>query len=396
MTQDYNDIQNSVLPFDVEEEAIPVPLDKILPWHRPRKQFIRTAQWEMYARRLITRLVKENALESGKINYLSLPGIDYFDVEIIAQLAHSQQLRLESTGFLAEAEGSQYQARSQIRLDSLIKKGLVEDTSTTFPYEFEQLASTSTPTYREIKRRTPFHIINIDACGSLAIPSTTNSSSILEGIYHLVELQLNAISSRWLLFLTTDVRPNNLSSQVIEALLKAIQQNAEESEAFKLNTIEYLGLDDSNFENSLRITSEDQTKFISFFVLGFSKWLLHNAQEVNWDVKCLDQYCYSTTPQSNDYASMACLAFEFVPRLVSLPNRHNAINILNKGVSATSTIDYSLQALKIASKTLNVDSYLLEEGEIQTKCAEGQLKMLEDSGYHQAALDEYRDEFIPS
>ena len=48
-------LADDVLPPEIEELAVPADLDRIFPWHRPRKQLIREEQWMRYSRHLIER-----------------------------------------------------------------------------------------------------------------------------------------------------------------------------------------------------------------------------------------------------------------------------------------------------------------------------------------------------
>src|ERR1700692_2937084 len=110
-TADENDeaIANDVLPSEVVEPAVPIPLSSLQPWHRPRKQFIRETQWVRYSRRLIERLKGTPALrtevgERPEVRCLTLPGIDYLDVRLLADMCRDLGCILTSSGFLAAAE----------------------------------------------------------------------------------------------------------------------------------------------------------------------------------------------------------------------------------------------------------------------------------------------------
>jgi hypothetical protein len=50
---------------------------------------------------------------------------------------------------------------------SLIQAGYIKDTSITLPRDFESICKTESGTLRELRRRAPFHVVNIDACGSI-------------------------------------------------------------------------------------------------------------------------------------------------------------------------------------------------------------------------------------
>lgn len=388
------DIGSAVLPVEVEEAAVPIALNTLQPWHRPRKQYVRERQWQTCANHLIQRLQNSQApsLRDGKLNYLTLPGIDHFDVEVIGQTAKAAGLKLEATGFLSEAESDPIKARSQVRADALIKRGLIEDTSITFPYRFEDMSSRKSQAYREIKSRAPFHIINVDACGSIALPKAQQSSRIIDALHSLIELQLGTMNDPWALFLTTDARPESLSIDVQNALDDAIRQNAAASEVFRDGAISCVGFDGQELEAALATAQDDPAKFVSKFSLGLSKWLLHNADAKGWDLKSKVFFCYSTRPGEDDRVSMPCLAFEFRRRPVVMPDLFGAVQ--NEPLQQANQPDYSSIALERASAMENLDQLFAESAEIRLDYAQKQRLLLQDAGYSEVALADFDAQFM--
>ena len=388
------EIGEKVLPDEVEELAVPIALDTLRPWHLPRKQFIRERQWRCCAELLIKRLQKQNApsIQSGTLNYLTLPGIDHFDVEILGELAKSRELRLNATGFLSEAGRDPVKARSQVRADTLIKRGLIEDTSITFPSRFEEISGLNSQAYREIKSRAPFHIINIDACGSIAAPTAHHSDRIIDALHRLIELQIGVIRDPWLLYLTTDIREDNLSENVKKALEEAIRENAALSDKFNEGTIAYFGMDGDDLETALAGASDEPAKFVSKFSLGFAKWLLHIADSQKWDLKCRSFFCYSTTPKDDDRVSMPCLAFEFRPRPIILEDRFGVVEPHNP--NPPEPHDYSIVALNKTQNMLNVDTLLANNEGLRIEFAKKQRALLQNAGYQPIALSSYDEQHL--
>ena len=384
-------LEESVLPVEVGEHAVPLQLDELKPWHRPRKQYIRERQWRYYAKRLIGRLNGKPSLKAGKLSYFSLPGIDHFDVEIIGKVAQNAGLKLEALGFLSEAEKEPAKARSQFRAESLIKRGLMEDTSVTIPYRIQDIVQEHSQAYREVKTRIPFHIINIDACGSIARPSAQHSDRIITALYRLVELQLNQMRDPWLLFVTTDVRPNTLSCEVRSGLEQEIKLNAKSSEAFKQGAINCLGDGNTNDLEGAMNRANDPLKFHSLFSLGFSKWLLHNAKCAKWDVECLQFYGYSTTPVS-DQISMPCLAYEFKPRPIILTDPVKIVELPE--TEPVEETDYSMQAIASTQNMKNIDTLFIEKPETGLEYAKKQKDLLISAGYQEKALEEFDSRYI--
>ena len=289
---DFDEFSESVLPLEVEEAAVPIPLTQLQPWHHPRKQFVREMQWRRYTYRLVQVLQDQQNIPSGTVRYLTLPGIDFFDVELLGECVSDFGLKLEATGFLAEAEKESIRARSQFRADSLVKRGLIEDTSITFPYRFEDLGNRKSQAYREIKARAPFDIVNVDACGSIAAPSANQPSRIINAIHELLSLQFSVGRKPWLLFITTDARKGNLSEEVRSALKDAIRQNSLDSEEFADGAKALFSAEnEADIDAALGEAEGSDECFLKFFSLGFSKWILHNANAVNWDVKSRQFYC---------------------------------------------------------------------------------------------------------
>ena len=384
-------LEESVLPAKVDEPAVPLPLNKLQPWHKPRKQYIREWQWKYYTERLIEALNRRHALRAGKLNYFSFPGIDYFDVEVIGKVAKDAGLKLETLGFLSEAEKEPAKARSQFRAESLIKKGLMEDTSITVPYRIQDIVHVTGQAYREVKTRVPFHIINIDACGSIALPSAQHSDRIITALHYLVELQLDRMRDPWLLFVTTDVRPDTLSCEVRSKLEEVIKLNAEDSEDFKQGAIKCLGGPNADDLEDAINCAKDPLKFQSLFSLGFSKWLLHNAKFANWDVKCLRFYGYSTSTVANQI-SMPCLAYEFKPRTNTYTDQIRIVKSPTTG--SVEEIDYSMRAITSTQNMENIDLLFIEKPEMGVEYAKKQRHLLANAGYQAATLDDFDSKYI--
>ena len=388
------DFGDSVLPEEVVEVAVPIPLVKLEAWHRPRKQFIRERQWRNCAALLFDKLLKVNApsIKAGTLNYLTLPGVDYFDVEMIGVLAAEKGLILETMGFLADMVKEPVRARSQFRSEALIKRGLILDTSVTYPYRFEELSIKNSQAYRIAKNRAPFHIINIDACGSIALPGKEQSARIITALFSLVELQFNTMRDPWLLYLTTDVRDENLSADVKRALDDAIKQNAEQSNVFREGVLECVGCAGDDLEEALTRAENVPSKFVTKFSLGFAKWLIHNAEKQRWGVKCRPFFCYSTRKEGEDSASMPCLAFEFRPEVENMQDVHGAVHLPAK--EEVERLQSSLEALRRAKEMVNVDALLAEDATLRREFAEKQRSMLQGVGYREEALEAFDVEFL--
>ena len=380
----------SVLPEEIEELAVPAPLDQLSPWHSPRKQYIRKNQWAAHTCELIDRL-KGKGLIEDRFRYLSLPGRDLFDVEVIGEMAKSRGIKVEVLGFFSEAAKEPERARSNVRLESLIKQGLIEDTSKVVPSLIQDIVRPHSQANKEFNDLAPFHVINIDACGSIAQPSGNSPNRIIDALHRLVELQLDRMRDPWLLFVTTSVRPEGLSEEVRKKLEEAIITNASHSDAFKKEAIGCLGDTGADCLDSAIQQARQPSKYLSLFCLGFSKWLIHNACTARWDVKCLKFYRY-TTAYHDGQSSMPCLAYEFRPRKVTMPD---PLGIVQPPRShPDEPPDYSLRAISSTNGLKDLDSLLRDNPLEMAKYAASQRELLVGAGYQSAALQEF-DSVIP-
>ena len=221
-----------VLPAAIDETAVPIELNRLFPWHRPRKQLVREEQWMRFSRRLIERARGRPGLSAPQgaepeVRYLTLPGIDYLDVRQLADLCGELGCCLTSIGFQSGGEGNRHVARAQVREKALIDAGHITKDSYTFARRFEDIVHTKSQVYRDLRARGPFHVVNVDACGSIAAPSADDANRLVDALYRVVELQLQLMTGPWLLFVTTDALPESIAEQTLKRLCSAIFENAD-------------------------------------------------------------------------------------------------------------------------------------------------------------------------
>ena len=383
-------LADEALPAPVDEPAVPVELSQLLPWHTPRKQLVREQQWIHFARRLVEKekggpgLPQEGDYHP-EVRYLTLPGIDYLDVRQIGEECAKLGCRLTSTGFQSGGEGNRYVARAQLREQSLVDAGLITGKSHTFPRPFEDIVRVGGEAYRELKSRGPFHIVNVDACGSIAAPGADHQNRLIEAVYRIVELQLELKTGRWLLFMTADVRPGSIADDTLRRLCEAIFANADENEEFRNSALPLLNAEVADIRVAAAAASgEAGAKFLRLFGLGMAKWFLHLARSKNWEMQTHHPFCYSTTPKGDTTPSMVCLAFEFLPPPPGLHDRFQVVRA--EPASGPRHGDTSIRAAEKISEMANADCRIRTNESLRMRMVERLRSLLEEAGYDQAAL----------
>ena len=132
------EISQSVMPTAVTIPAIPIPLNKTFPWHRPRKQYIRENQWLFFTKSLVSNIMgtpwlKQDSKGQAELRYLTLPAIDYLDARVLGEYCRSQKIKLNQTGYIAELQSNTLVARAQIRERALIDAEYLCYNSQTYP-----------------------------------------------------------------------------------------------------------------------------------------------------------------------------------------------------------------------------------------------------------------------
>ena len=386
-------IATDSLPTRVEQPAVPVRLNTVYPWHRPRKQYIRTEQWLNLSRRLIERelrsgrVVRRQDESYPEIKYLTLPGIDYLDVRMLSDVCRELDCELTSTSFLSGEEANPHVARARVQEEALVESGHITRRSHTYSRKIEEAASQKGQVYRDLRTRGPFHIVNIDACGSISSPQTGSSMTVIDALFRIVELQLEMMVGRWMLFVTTDVRQDNVSEETMAKFCEEIRSNAGENQEFGESVVSILAPESTNIDSAIDVARRDsESVFLRLFSIGFGKWLLQLVRQKNWGVKMHTSYCYSTTPIGDNTPTMPCLAFEFVPPPPGLRDESGVTRVEPR--EGGSEEDLSSRIASKVQLMKNLDELLLSDNDLRRELVEQTKTLLREIGYEDKALDE--------
>ena len=383
-------LADDVLPAQVDELAVPMELNKLLPWHTPRKQLVREEQWIHFARRLIQNErggpgLPQRLGAEPEVRYLTLPGVDYLDVRQIADVCRELECCLTSTGFQSGGEGNRYVARAKLREQSLVDAGLITKDSYTFARRFQEIVHRQGEAFRRLRSRGPFHIVNVDACGTIAAPGADHQERLIDAVYRIVELQLELMTGRWLLFVTADARPGSIAANTLNRLCDAIVANAEANEEFRTLALPVLGTGEADIRAAATAAcGETGTTFLRLFGLGIAKWLLHLAREKNWDMKTHHPYCYSTMPGGDDTPSMACLAFEFLPPPPGLVDPFGVVHA--EPAPGPLHEDTSIRAVEKIGGMANADGRISADEPLRVQLGERLQDLLMEAGYPPAVV----------
>lgn len=399
------DLVEDALPPDIEEDALPLELNALAPWHRPRKQSVRERQWIGLTRDLISRLKLSGALqervvtlddgsrhrELPELRYLTLPGLDYLDARLLGATAQEEECRLTLFGFLDDASNTRVLARARVRQEGLVQSGHITTHSITLPRKFESICYSNGDTLGQIRRTGPYHVVNIDACGSVAPRNSDQATRLIEAIHKLVEVQVSSSTSRWLMFLTVDVRMEDMDEETFEFLCEAIRRNAGASVEFAAAASDLFGPGTGqDFEGSLATArAAGPRSTLDVFSVGIAKWLLHMVDGRHWSVRLKRSFCYSTTGAEDGPATMCSLAIEFIPPGPGLVDPVGASR--QPPALGGPQGDAGLQIVEAVSQLVDLDALLAADDALTSELNLRTRELLLEAGYQGEALRPLED-----
>ncbi len=152
---------------------------KFLPWHKPRKQYIRNNQWNSVIVSLVDALDLKGKARS--LEYLSLPGPDLLDVRSLYSVCADKEVRIRFTGLNAIAVEDKESTMDQlISLDELRGLQYIDPSSDVHPDHLERLSNKTSIAYQNVIKQAPtYDVINIDLCGSFLESPPKGSRTII-------------------------------------------------------------------------------------------------------------------------------------------------------------------------------------------------------------------------
>lgn len=352
-----------------------------LPWHKPRKQFVRHFQWC----ELIARLLEGFQPEDNTLKYLGLPGIDLLDLRYFhSQICEPKNLNLRFLGFNSGASPtSNTNAELNISLDEVRRLPRIDARSDVIPDNFCRVAENDSIAWKKTKEFGPYDVVNLDLCdGFAAHEPSTNLNTHYKALNKIITLQARR-KDPWLLFLTTRTGKQDINEQVSNKLLDTYSNNLSNHPKFKEDSKKFLNIEDN--ESLLEITATPDGH-LSVFLVSLCKWMLglalQQAPPCKIEVNSTIGYRVDMRAEHDDLVS---IALKFEPTFGAT---HDPA-----GLSAVSdpSPDEGNLAVKILGRVLkrkSADSILADNTGLHEEMITATEKLLELARYDVGA---YRD-----
>lgn len=354
----------------------PAPKNSFLPWHRPRKQYVRDQQWKSQ----IEQLLGDLQLDDRPLRYLGLPGVDLLDLRFFHNtICEPKQVRLQFLGFIRDANPkSSTHVELNISLDEVKKLSFIaDDRSNVIPDDFKLIAKQTSKAWKETHKLGPYDIVNLDLCDGFAMEEPGK----LDVDHYSAMANLLGLQARnkdpWLLFLTSRVGKDHIHDSTLKSLLDKYQQNLSDYPGFKEDSREHFGVGDIQGLMSAIKTEKGLT---DIFLTSLCKWLLSNVLQqsppAKVELKSAIGYRVANSGGNEDLVS---LALKFTP--VCHPARDMLGLAAHHGITMPSEGELAQRVLRRVAKRKNADTELAGNSALHQEMADGMAQLLELARY---------------
>jgi hypothetical protein len=280
-----------------------------LPWHRPRKQFVRDRQWSQQ----ISRLLHDYPPVDNILRYLGLPGVDLLDLRYFNSfVCQPKAVSLCFLGFNNAARPSTSAGiELNISIDEVMKSAGVDPRSLVIRDDFASVANVNSLASKSARSLGPYDVINLDLCDGFGAKSPEKGgSNYYDAVNSLLSLQSRS-KRPWLFLLTTRADTPNIDSDVLKKMVGSYLNNLNQCQLFSDVSKSHHFIED---EVQLRKAIGTSIGVLSVFLTGITDWLLGLAmsQQPPTKVEVVSVIGYKVDDQS-DREDLISLAFRFTP-----------------------------------------------------------------------------------
>ncbi len=396
---------------DIVPDELPVHLEprreKFLPWHRVRKEFIRQHLWNALTKRRVSDswvITRETPNETAAhtiggevgasssapvglgtpLSCLVIPGDDLLDIRALRRDLGLPACHIRYLGFNESAGSDHVSTQVHVANNAVTSLVGVARDSRVLHDRFQSIAKPGTQAYRYLKEYGPYHVVNLDLCGSLFPTESADTQEYYTAIHNLLSYQFLAQTTKWLLFITTQVEPSRADIGQFAALCQPTRENYRRHGTFA-ERLKAEFPDDVFHEGtataSLAALAEEQS--VSLFGIALGKWLmaLGHGSEPKWTITMRHSYRYTIRVDNDRGVAMLSLAFEF-ERNASAPVDSAGVSSLRVSPKKyKSEAECALKLIELVGQMEDVDHILASDVQLRSDLLKSKADLLQASGY---------------
>lgn len=338
------------------------------PWHKPRKQYVRRAQWGAEIERLL-------ALRPGDertLSYLGLPGSDLLDLRYILDRFDISPGGFQFLGFDVSAlPQSPDGASLNVALTEVRSDERVDSRSDIIGDDISLVGEENSLAFERARVLGPFDVINLDLCGGFAQDPAGVDRSLYSTVQRLMNIQFRN-PRPWVFLLTTRVGPNAFESAVLAELRRLIESNIRSSSLFAQVLAENIGNPtEQTWRPESPFTPAALREFSGLATVGLAKWFLNCAQRIRCEFSVaptLEYTVYGGSPT----ADMVSIAFRFDP----VAPDPDPSGLAAGGALLPSEISQAIDIPEIVARVVDVDALLASNSALAGELIEESAELL--------------------
>lgn len=395
---DSSNIADGIVP-EKAPEHIGRRRTEFLPWHKVRKQFVRKHQWNELVKQLVESAWRSSLNKpslgaaqspsstmhvSEPLRCLVIPGDDLLDIRSLWSEVSPLDCYIRYLGF-NEGHGSQEEGTRVFVANNAVTSlaGVISD-SQVLRDRFESIAKDSTA-FAHLKRYGPFHVVNLDLCGSLLPNKQVPIEPYITAIDRLLRYQFANQKTSWLLFVVTMIEPATADPDEMAKFCKPTRQNYDSNPAFAKG-VEALFPDsvlkDPNLSAAVSGITDDE--MIRLFGVAFGKWLLKlsHSGSPEWTVKMRQVHRYQVEEKTG--AAMLSLAFQFRPNFSPPVDPTGISTLTTPSSNFPSEVESAVKIPEAVARMRDVDAELASKNELREQLKAESADLMESAGFNRA------------
>ncbi|WP_313599691.1 PP_RS20740 family protein [Pseudomonas sp.] len=359
LSEEEEPAQATIEPEEIaQDEALLA--GSFLPWHKPRKQWVRDKQWWGQ----INLHILPNLKGMDTVRYFGLPGDDLLDVRYLQQKLSGSGKSVFILGLLSNQAGweaAQKQLSKALDSDGIHRDSAVEKLN------FDHLENPQSLAYQKMAKIGYFDVVNLDFCGNVIGPQL--KSRRLDAIQNLLGYQFQVVPQRWLLFLTTRSSRATSCLETFERLAECLDQNLTVAEFWEEFNVRF-DTAPLHPNRSLDRDALDGQHFIDVYTIGLFKFIVELAVKNKFKIKMdsVVKYDIEGEEASSDMISM-CLVFT---KVLNRPDGTAQEELTEPGMA--------LRGLRKLKEMRCVDEIIVEDVDKYVACVKQKIVLLEQSG----------------
>ena len=341
------------------------PIERsFLPWHKPRKHYIRIYQWCAEVRNLI----ELNNYQGGDvIRYLGFPGEDFLDVRTLQGVCKPKRIWVRYLGFDSTSTFAGSDFQFSLAKHEVFQLGFINEHSRVLKARIEQVANERSLAHARVAECNDFDIINIDLCNSLVAQAVDPHPPYFAAIMRLCNIQIAGRTRPWLLFVATRAIRDQFDSDTKRKLFDCVLRNIQENPAFAKSLRETFDLDESSIRGELSEREQlSHVALVNLFGVSIGKWFLQMlaAAVPKHHVTLLKSYSYRVQIEEPD---MLSLAFRFEPITVAAVDNSGLTKTQPPPTSTTSECQLAVALIAAVNDIEDIDQKLVDDPTLHEK-----------------------------